>query len=110
MVLLHQRARAALFEPPLSARLQYCAAPLVLALPPALALSVECLFCGRSQARFPFARSRVAHPPAGAVLDGLHPGVLHFLNNAGILFDAVLSGAGAAGGIRPDRPRIGEAV
>ena len=34
-----------------------------------------------------------------AVLGGLHPGVLHVLDDAGILLDAVLSGAGAATGL-----------
>ena len=33
---------------------------------------------------------------AGAVLDRIPAGVLHFFDHAGILFDAVLSGAGAA--------------
>ena len=36
--------------------------------------------------------------PAGALLDRLHPGVLHVFDHAGILFDALLSGAGAAAG------------
>ena len=36
------------------------------------------------------------HAPAGAVLDRLRPGLLHVFDHAGILFDALLSGAGAA--------------
>ena len=35
-------------------------------------------------------------PLAGALLDRLHAGLLHVFHHAGILFDAVLSGAGAA--------------
>ena len=38
--------------------------------------------------------------PARPVLDRLHPGVLHVLHHAGILFDALLSGACAAAGLR----------
>ncbi len=41
---------------------------------------------------------RRADAPAGALLDRLSAGVLHFLHHAGVLFDAVLSGAGAAAG------------
>ncbi len=44
------------------------------------------------QARGP----RRPHAAAGAVLDRLHPAVLHLLDHAGVLLDALLSGAGAA--------------
>ena len=43
--------------------------------------------------------SRRAHAAAGAVLDRLHAGVLHLLDDAGVLLDAVLSGDGAAAGL-----------
>ena len=49
--------------------------------------------------------SRRADAPAGALLDRLHPGLLHFLDHAGILLDAVLSGAGAAAGLGHGRRR-----
>ncbi len=42
---------------------------------------------------------RRTRAPAGAVLDRLHPGVLHLLNDAGVLLDAGLSGDGAAAGL-----------
>ncbi len=45
-------------------------------------------------------RSRRAHAFAGALLDRLHPGLLHVFDDTGILFDAVLSGAGFAAGLR----------
>ena len=38
----------------------------------------------------------IAHAAAGAVLDRLHPDLLHVLHDAGILFDALLPGAGDA--------------
>ena len=43
VVLLHQRTAAALSQPALSARLQHRAAPLLLAVSPDLAFSLECL-------------------------------------------------------------------
>ena len=59
------------------------------------------------QARGP----RGTNAPAGVVLDGLHSAVLHLLDHAGVLLDALLSGAGAAhrvgrgGGRRVDSRR-----
>ena len=50
VVLLHQRAAAALPEPALSARLQHRAAALLLAVPPALAVSLERVLPGGVQA------------------------------------------------------------
>ena len=44
-----------------------------------------------------------AHAAAGAVLDRLPAGLLHVLDDAGILFDAVLSGPGAAARLRDDK-------
>ena len=99
VVLLHQRATAALPEPALSARLQHGSASLVLALPPGVAVSVERVPPGDRQAVVPAGGSRRTHAPAGAVLDRLRAGVLHLLHHAGVLFDAVLSGAGAAAGL-----------
>ena len=54
--------------------------------------------------RLPQAGPGVAGAAAGVVLGRIHPGVLHVFDHAGILFDALLSGAGAAGGIG-DRER-----
>ena len=44
--------------------------------------------------------SRRADATAGPVLDRIHPGVLHVFHHAGILFDALLSGAGVAARLR----------
>ena len=54
VVFLHQRAASALPESALSARLQHCAAPLFLAVPPGLAVSLERLFSGGRRS-FPIA-------------------------------------------------------
>ena len=50
-------------------------------------------------------RSRREDALAGAVLDRLYPGVFHFFDHAGILFDALLSGARAAAGVGHGRGR-----
>ena len=50
----------------------------------------------KAETRFQAARPRRKNASAGPVLDGFHSGVLHFFHHAGILFDAVLSGARAA--------------
>ena len=60
LVLLHQRARAAVSEPALSARLQHRAAGLVLAVSPAVAVPVERVFPGGAEAEL---------PPAGPGVD-----------------------------------------
>ena len=85
-------------------------APLVLAVPPALAVPVERLFSGRREAVIQAGGSRRADPPAGALLDRIPPGVLHLLHHAGVLLDALLSGAGAAARLgHGGRRRLGAA-
>src|SRR5580704_6274057 len=98
MVLFHQRAVAAFPEHALSARLRYGAPPLFLALPFAVAVSLERVFSGRGQAQFQAQRPGRKDAPARAVLDRLYSCVFHFFNHAGILFDALLSSAGFASG------------
>ncbi len=96
LVLLHERATAPLPEHALSARLRHGAAPLLLALPSAVAVSLERLLSGCCETELQAGGPRRQSPPAGSLLDRLHPGLLHLLDHAGILFDAVLSGARAA--------------
>ncbi len=48
----------------------------------------------------PAGGSRRPHAHARALLDRLRPGLLHVFHHAGVLFDAVLSGAGAADRLR----------
>ncbi len=50
-------------------------------------------------------RSRRKDPLAGTLLDGLRADFLHVFDHPGILFDAVLSGAGAAARLRHGRRR-----
>ena len=102
---LHQRAAAAILEPALSARLQHRAAPVFLAVPSAVAVSVERISSGVAEAFLPAGGSRGQDAAAGALLDRLRAGLLHVFHHAGILFDAVLSGAGAAAGIGDGRGR-----
>ena len=99
LVLFHQRACAAVSESAISARLQHGAAAVFLAVPPAVVLSVERVLSGGVEAELPEAGPGIANATAGVVLVRLHPGVLHVLDDAGILLDAVLSGAGAAVGL-----------
>ena len=53
---------------------------------------------GGGQAVVPPGGSRRPDSAAGAVLDWIHPGVLHLLDHAGVLLDALLPGAGVAAG------------
>ncbi len=99
LVLLHQRARAAVSEPAVSAGLQHGAAAVLLAVSPAVAVSVERVFSGGVEAELPEAGPGIADAADGVVLGGIHPGVLHVFDHAGVLLDAVLSGAGAAAGL-----------
>ena len=49
----------------------------------------------------------VAGAAAGVVLGGIHSDILHVFDDAGILLDALLSGAGAAAGVRDgERGRV----
>ena len=96
LVLLHQRAAAALPESALSARLQHRSAPLLLAVPSGLAVSLERLFPRGREAFLQAGRSRRANAFARALLDRLRAGLLYVFHDAGILFDALLSGARAA--------------
>ncbi len=49
--------------------------------------------------------SRRPHPPAGALLDRVHPAVLHLFHHAGVLLHALLPGSGPAAGIGHGRRR-----
>ncbi len=91
LVLLHERAGAALLEPSLSARLQHRAAPLVLAAASGLAISVERVSSRGCQTVFPSSRPRRTRAPDGSVLDRLRTRIFHVLDDAGILLHAVLS-------------------
>ena len=114
LVLLHQRATAALPEPSLPPRLQHCPPALVLALPSGMAVSVERLSPGGRQAVVPSAGPRRPHAPAGALLDRLRAGVLHLLDHARVLLHALLSGIcpvaglGHGDGRRLDPARYGD--
>ena len=96
VVLLNQRAAAALPEPALSARLQHRAAAVFLAVSSDLAVSVERVSaCGREafvQANGPCGTDSFA----GVVLDRIRADLLHVFDDAGVLLDAVLSGVRAA--------------
>ena len=102
LVLLHQRALAAVPQPPLSARLQHRSPPLLLAVPPAVAVPLERLLPRRGEALVPARGPRRTDAIAVLVLGGIRAGVLHVLLNARVLFDAVLPGAGAAARLRDD--------
>src|SRR4051812_34923383 len=104
LVLLHQRARAAIPQPALSAGLQYGAALVFLVVSPSVVLSVEHVLSSGMEVELSLDGPGVARQAAGAVLVWLHSGVLHVLDDAGILLDAGLSGAGAAVGLG-DRER-----
>src|SRR5262249_30212072 len=99
LVLLHQRARAAVPEPALSAGLQHGAPALFLAVPPTVVLPVVAVFPGGVEAELPKTGPRLPRPAAGALLVRVYPRVLHVLDDAGILLDARVSGAGAAAGL-----------
>src|ERR1035437_9820521 len=96
LVLFHERARAAVLKPAVSAGLQHSAAGILLAISPAVVLSVERVFSGGGAVAVPGWRPGVAGTAVVFVLGGIHPDILHVFDHAGVLFDAVLSGAGAA--------------
>ena len=99
VVFLHQRAIAALPELALSARLQHRPADLLLALSPGVAVSLERVLPRDFQVAVQAGRSSRKNPTAGALLDRVHPGVLHLLDHARVLLDAVLSGDGIVAGL-----------
>src|SRR5579863_2110979 len=103
MVLRDQRAVAAVSESALPARLQHGATAVVLAVSFAVAVSMERVSAGDQgfivQAVGPSGTDEVT----GVVSDGIHSGVLHFFNHAGVLLDAVLSGACAVAGFGDGR-------
>jgi hypothetical protein len=72
--------------------------------PSAVAVSMERVLSRRGQTQFQPTTAR-EDALAGSVLDRLHSGVLHVFHHAGILFDALLSGARAAAGIGDGRRR-----
>src|SRR5580704_4923023 len=96
VVLRDQRAVAALSESAVSARLQHGAAVMVLAVSSAVAFSLERVSPGDCETVFQANRSLGTRTPFGLVPDRIHPGFLHILDHAGILFHAVLPSAGAA--------------
>ena len=96
VVLLHERTGVAVPESALSARLQHGAPPIFLAISPDLVVSLERVFPGSGEAFLQAGRSRRPHAFAGALLGGLRPGFLHVFDDAGILLDALLSGARSA--------------
>src|SRR5262249_46794899 len=96
LVLLHQRARAALPEPAPSARLQYRAAPVVLAAAPGLAFPLERLLPGRDPPFLSSGRSRRTNAHHGALLGAIPPAVFFFFDDAGVLHRTDLSGLRAA--------------
>src|SRR5580704_8264790 len=63
-------------------------------------VSLERVLSGCRKAFFQARRSRESNEIAGALLGGVRDGVLHLLDDARILFDALLSGICAAFGIR----------
>ena len=100
LVLLPERACVPLPEHASSARLQYGPAISLLALPSALAVPVERILSRSAQALLQAGRPRGPHAAACALLGGIRYGVLHFFDDARILFDADLSCAGAVAGLR----------
>jgi len=105
LVLLRQRAGAAIPESSLSEGLQYRSASLLLAIPPDMAFPLERLFPRHREAFIQASGSRRTNTIACAVLDRLPAHLLHILNDAGILLDAcypaialLLGSAMAAGG------------
>ncbi len=96
VVLRDQRAVAALSESAVSARLQHGAAVVVLAVSSAVAFSLERVSPRDCETVFQAGRSRGTRTPFGLVPDRIHPGFLHILDHAGILFHAVLPSASAA--------------
>src|SRR5262249_50877358 len=69
---------------------------LLLAVPPAVAVPLERLLPGRLQALLPRLRSREPHAFTVSLLGRVPARVLYVFVHAGILFDAVLSGASFA--------------
>src|ERR1039457_3799393 len=61
---------------------------------------MELLPSGGMEAELPGSGAVVAGTVVVLVLGGIHPDVLHIFDDAGILLDAVLSGAGDAIGMR----------
>src|SRR5437660_6775727 len=96
LVLLLQRTPAAFLEPALPARLQHRPAPVLLAVSFALAIPLERVSARGCEAELQARGSRLAHAVAVPVLGRIPADLLHVFLNAGILFDAVLSGVGAA--------------
>src|SRR5689334_932611 len=103
LVLLFQRAYPAVPESAVSARLQHGPPPVLLAVPPAVAVSLERVPAGCRQAKLSSGGSSLAAALSVPVLGRISADVLHVFIHAGILFDAVLSGARAADRKRTDR-------
>ena len=73
-------------------RLQHGSARLLLAVPSSVVISMERLSAGGRQALFQAGGPDRPRAFAVTVLDRFRAGLLHFLNDAGVLLDAVLSG------------------
>src|SRR5262249_10604125 len=99
LVLLLQRASVPLPEYALSAGLQHGAAMAVLGISPAVVFPVEPVCACGAEVELSSAGQGVARAPAVPVLGGIYSGVLHVLDHAGVLLNAVLSGAGDAAGV-----------
>src|SRR5712664_1290790 len=95
VVLFHKRTAPAFSEPKIPARLQHGSAPIFLAVPLPMALSLERVPAGDRKVVFQTCGSRWTSETSGPLLDGLHSRFLHVLNHSGVLLDAVLSGSGS---------------
>src|SRR5690242_15575033 len=96
LVLFLQRAPVAILESALSARLQYRAPAVLLAAAPGVAVPLERVLARSGETGLPARGSRFPHTPVMPLLGRISAGVLHLLLDAGVLFNAVLSRAGAA--------------
>ena len=103
VVLLHQRTAAALSQPALSTRLRHRPAPLLLAISPDLAFSLECLLPRCPEVVVSSNRPGRAHPDAGPLLDRIPLAFLYLFHHSGVLLHALLPGAGLAAGISHGR-------
>src|SRR5437762_2268042 len=92
LVLLLQRTSAAILKPALPARLQYRPAPVLLVVPPVVAIPLERISARGCEAELQARGSRRKDAAAMPVLGRIPVDLLHVFLDTGILFDAVLSG------------------
>ena len=105
VVLLYQRAASAFPEPALSSRLQHGSSLVLLAFSSDLAVPLERLLPRRCEALLQARRSRGANALVGAVLGRFHSCVFYLLDDARILFHALLSGSRAPSRLGPGNRR-----